>query len=101
VKTAAAADNRRAVAAAQRQRVYSASSSNESAQDLPQKRRTLSSGLSQYQHAPFGGRLSRAGAGVVAGAALIAAAIGSTDALLSGTLSCIVSKVTPLPATRQ
>jgi len=82
-----------------RQRVYSASSSNELAQDLPQKRRTLSSGLSQYQHAPFGGRLCRAGAGV--GAALNAAATGSTDTLVSGTLSCIVSKVTPLPATRQ
>jgi len=82
-----------------RQRVYSASSSNELAQDLPQKRRTLSSGLSQYQHAPFGGRLMRAGAGV--GAALSEAATGSTDTLVSGTLSCIVSKVTPLPATRQ
>jgi hypothetical protein len=79
-------------------RLYSASSSNESAQDLPQKRRTLSSGFSQYQHEPLGGRLARAG---TAAALLEAAAIGSTGTLLSGTLSCIVSKVTPLPAARQ
>jgi hypothetical protein len=39
--------------------VYSASSSNESAQSLPQKRRTLSSGFSQYQHDPFGGNIWR------------------------------------------
>jgi hypothetical protein len=46
------------------QRVNSASSSKASEQDLPQKRRTLSSGFSQYQHDPFGGRLRRAGTGV-------------------------------------
>jgi hypothetical protein len=46
--------------------VYSASSSNESAQSLPQKRRTLSSGFSQYQHDPFGGSICRVlgGAGI-------------------------------------
>ena len=71
------------------QRVYSASSSNESAQDLPQKRRTLSSGLSQYQQAPLGGRLRRVGKG------------GSTGTLLSGKDSCVVSKLTPLPAARR
>jgi hypothetical protein len=65
---------------------------------LPQKRRTLSSGFSQYQHEPLGGRLARAGTGA---ALLEAAATGSTGTLLSGTLSCIVSKITPLPAARQ
>jgi len=64
--------------------LYSASSSNESAQDLPQKRRTLSSGFSQYQHEPLGGRLRRAGTGV---ALIEAATIGSTGTLVSGTLS--------------
>jgi hypothetical protein len=77
--------------------VYSASSSNESEQDLPQKRRTLSSGFSQYQHAPLGGKARRVGTGVPV---IDAATSGSTAAPLSGKLSCVVSKVTPLPATR-
>jgi hypothetical protein len=76
--------------------VYSASSSNESAQDLPQKRLTLSSGLSQYQQAPFGGKLRRAGALLLG-----ATAIGSTDTLVSGKLSCVVSKIPPLPAAHE
>ena len=65
-------------------------------QSLPQKRRTLSTGLSQYQHDPFGGRLTRDGL-----ACTLAAGIASDAAPLSLTLSCIVSKVYPLPATHQ
>jgi hypothetical protein len=73
--------------------VYSASSSKASVQSLPQKRRTLSTGFSQYQHEPLGGRLSRVGrACPAADAALVG--IGSGAAMLSFiTLSCIVSKV--------
>jgi hypothetical protein len=68
--------------------VYSASSSKASVQSLPQKRRTLSTGLSQYQHEPFGGRLTREGL------ACTAAAGGDSEAAPSFiTLSCIVSKV--------
>jgi hypothetical protein len=66
--------------------VYSASSSKASAQSLPQKRRTLSSGFSQYQQEPFGGKLWRAGKGRAA-----TVAIGSAGAFWSGKLSCIVS----------
>jgi hypothetical protein len=72
------------------QRVYSASSSKASVQSLPQKRRTLSTGFSQYQHDPFGGKLRRVGRPGVA-----LAASGSPDALSFITLSCIVSKVYP------
>lgn len=74
------------------QRVNSASSSNAAAQVLPQKRRTLSSGFSQYQHDPLAGRLSRDGSGRRA-----PSTGGSTAIPLSGKLSCIVSKVHPLP----
>lgn len=87
------------------QRVYSASSSKAAEQLLPQKRRTLSSGLSQYQHAPLGGRLKRAGtaavpAAVATDAATDAATRGS-GTLWSGKLSCVVSKITPLPHVRR
>jgi hypothetical protein len=96
--------------AKQDQRVYSASSSKASAQDLPQKRRTLSSGFSQYQHEPLGGRLWRVGTDAplidaaietAAEAAAEATTSGSMGALLSAELSCIVSKLTPLQAARQ
>jgi hypothetical protein len=42
-------------------------------QSLPQKRRTLSSGLSQYQHDPLGGKACRLsdGAALSAGAVLV------------------------------
>jgi hypothetical protein len=74
------------------QRVYSASSSNESAQPLPQKRRTLSSGFSQYQQDPLAGRLRRVGIARTA-----VAVIGSAITLSFGKLSCIVSKIHPQP----
>jgi hypothetical protein len=64
------------------QRVNSASSSKPSAHSLPQKRRTLSSGFSQYQHDPFGGRLWR-GRNGGSGGATDASALAS----LSGKLS--------------
>jgi len=70
--------------------VYSASSSNASVQFLPQKRRTLSSGFSQYQHEPLGGKLRRVGLACAA-----TAAIGSAITPSTGKLSCIVSKITP------
>jgi hypothetical protein len=60
---------------------------------LPQKRRTLSSGFSQYQHDPLAGRLWREGVG-----GATAATIGSAAAFLSGKLSCIVSTIPPYPA---
>jgi hypothetical protein len=69
--------------------VYSASSSKDSAQVLPQKRRTLSSGFSQYQHEPLAGRLWREGIGRAVATA------GSGVAVLSGKLSCIVSTIPP------
>jgi hypothetical protein len=72
--------------------VNSASSSNASAQSLPQKRRTLSSGFSQYQHEPLAGKLWRGRTGADG-----ATACGSAVALLFGKLSCIVSKIHPLP----
>ena len=75
----------------------SASSSKEAAQLLPQKRRTLSSGFSQYQHEPFAGRLARDGIPGVATAT--AASTGSAASPLSGKLSCVVSKI--YPPTRQ
>jgi hypothetical protein len=75
--------------------VNSASSSKESAQDLPQKRRTLSSGFSQYQHDPLAGRLSREGMAPAATAAMG----GSAGNPLSGKLSCVVSKIHPLRQT--
>jgi len=80
------------------QRVNSASSSNEAAQDLPQKRRTLSSGFSQYQHDPLGGRLARAGAAAdaVPEAAIETALGGSTVSPLSEKFSRVVSKIHPL-----
>ena len=59
-------------------------------QSLPQKRRTLSTGLSQYQHDPFGGRLTRDGL-----VCTPVAGIASDAAPLLITLSCIVSKVPP------
>jgi hypothetical protein len=71
--------------------VYSASSSNESVQVLPQKRRTLSSGFSQYQQEPLGGKLRRVG---LACAAAAAATMGSAIAVSPVKLSCIVSKIT-------
>ena len=64
------------------QRVNSASSSKPSAHSLPQKRRTLSSGFSQYQHEPFGGRLWRGRSGGNGGAT-----DASALASLSGKLS--------------
>jgi hypothetical protein len=63
---------------------------------LPQKRRTLSSALSQYQQAPFGGKLWRGRAG----GALDANATSALTVLLS-TLSCIVSTSPPYPAASQ
>jgi hypothetical protein len=63
---------------------------------LPQKRRTLSSALSQYQQAPFGGKLWRGRAG----GALDADATSALSVLLS-TLSCIVSTSPPYPAASQ
>lgn len=74
------------------QRVYSASSSKAAAQVLPQKRRTASSGFSQYQHEPLGGKLCREG---IARAA--PATSGSAAPFLSGKLSCIDSTIYPLP----
>jgi len=74
------------------QRVYSASSSNESAQPFPQKRRTLSSGFSQYQQEPLAGKLRRVGMVRAADAAN-----GSAITLSFGKLSCIVSKIHPQP----
>jgi len=71
--------------------VYSASSSKESVQVLPQKRRTLSTGFSQYQQDPLGGKLRRVGR---AWAAAAAAAMGSAIAVSPAKLSCIVSKIT-------
>jgi hypothetical protein len=60
---------------------------------LPQKRFTLSSGLSQYQQAPLAGRLARVG---IPDALAAPAARGSTGSPLSGKLSCVVSKIHPL-----
>ena len=74
--------------------MYSASSSKESAHGLPQKRRTLSSGFSQYQHDPLAGRLARVGMPDALAATL--ASGGSTGRALSGKLSCVVSKFHPL-----
>ncbi|MEW6373202.1 MAG: hypothetical protein AB1584_19950 [Pseudomonadota bacterium] len=74
------------------QRVYSASSSKESAQPFPQKRRTLSSGFSQYQQEPLAGKLRRVGMVRAADAAN-----GSAITLSFGKLSCIVSKIHPQP----
>jgi hypothetical protein len=55
----------------------------------------LSSALSQYQHAPFGGKLWRGRAG----GALDADAT-SALAVLFSTLSCIVSTSPPLPGSK-
>ncbi|VXC37451.1 hypothetical protein MASSI9I_60414 [Massilia sp. 9I] len=60
---------------------------------MPQKRRTLSSGFSQYQHDPFAGRLARDG--MTEGTAT-AASTGSVASPFSGKLSCVVSKIHPL-----
>ena len=81
--------------AAAQARVNSASSSKASVQSLPQKRRTLSTGLSQYQHEPFGGKLTRDGRDCAA-----AAGSASESPLSFITLFSIVSKVHPLPAAR-
>jgi hypothetical protein len=72
------------------QPVNAASSSKPSAHSLPQKRRTLSSGFSQYQHDPFGGRLWRERTGNSGGAAG-----ASALASFSGKLSCTVPKISP------
>ena len=74
------------------QRVNSASSSKPSAHSLPQKRRTLSSGFSQYQHDPFGGRLWRGRSGGNGGATVASASVSVS---LSGKLSCTVPKIPP------
>ncbi|MEW7848389.1 hypothetical protein AB2N08_06780 [Massilia aurea] len=63
----------------------SASSSKASAQGLPQNRRTLSSGFSQYQHDPLAGRLARLGMALTAAAAETDG--GSKGRPLSGKLS--------------
>jgi hypothetical protein len=73
--------------------VNSASSSNAAEHGLPQNRRTLSSGFSQYQHEPFGGKVKRDGSAPPA----TLTSGGSDATLLSGKLSCIVSKIHPLP----
>jgi hypothetical protein len=57
---------------------------------LPQKRRTLSSGFSQYQHEPLAGKLWRDRTGANGGASDVA-----VSASLSGKLSCIVSTIHP------
>jgi hypothetical protein len=72
--------------------VNSASSSNASEQGLPQNRRTLSRGFSQYQHDPLGGNVKRDGKAPPG-----TLTSGSDATLLSGKLSCIVSKIHPLP----
>lgn len=66
-----------------------ASSSKPSAHSLPQNRRTLSSGFSQYQHEPFGGKLWRGRGGANGGAD------ASMLASSSGKLSCTVPKIPP------
>src|SRR5471032_672684 len=77
-------------AALNAQRVNSSSSSKASAHSLPQKRRTLSSGLSQYQQAPLGGRFFRVRTdGGSSG--------GAAPDRSSGTLSCIGSKIPSFP----
>jgi hypothetical protein len=65
--------------------VYSASSSKASAHSLPQKRRTLSRGFSQYQQEPFGGNDC-----LVRGAATCAG-----NALSVVGLSCVGSTMFP------
>jgi len=56
---------------------------------LPQKRRTLSSGFSQYQHEPFGGSDWR----------LLAGVDDAGKALWLGGSSCLGSTVFPLTDT--
>jgi hypothetical protein len=70
--------------------VYSASSSNDAAQSLPQKRFTLSSGFSQYQHDPFGGNVCRG-----RGGAAMAGIIGGIIAAPSAACSWVVSMIFP------